>query len=101
MKVKHRRVLSEALGLELVDTGKTLRLFNPVTRQFLPTRSEAEAAQQQADARAQAEALARQQAEARAQAEAQARQAAELRAQEAEAELARLREELARLKSQS
>lgn len=101
VKVKNRRVLSEALGLELVDTGKTLRFYNPETRQFLPTRSEAEAAQQQAEARAQAEAQARQVAELRAQTEAQARQVAELRAQEAEAELSRLREELARLKSPS
>lgn len=80
VKVKHRRVLSQALGLELVDTGKTLRFYNPDTQQFLPTRSEVEAAQQQAEARA---------------------QAAEVRAQEAEAELTRLREELARLKSPS
>jgi hypothetical protein len=87
VKVKHRRVLSEALGLELVDTGQTLRLFNPATGQFLPTRAEIEAIQLET--------------ERRAQEEAQARQAAELRAQEAQAELARLREELARLKSPS
>lgn len=92
IKVKHRRVFSEALGLELVDTGKTLRLYNPATHEFLPTREETEA-------HVQAEAQARQEAEARAQAEAQARQTAEHRAQGAEAELARLREELARLKS--
>ena len=33
-------VTSKSLGLELVDTGKTLRLRNPITGQFLPTRQE-------------------------------------------------------------
>lgn len=57
LKVKHRRVMSEALGLELVDTGETLRLFNPQTNSFLLTRAEQEQAQRQADeARQQAEA---------------------------------------------
>jgi Uma2 family endonuclease len=93
VKIKNGCVLSRVLGLELIDTGKTLRFFNPDTRQFLPTRSEVEAAQQEAEFRAQAEAKARQEAELRAQTEARARQ-------EAEAELARLREELARLKGQ-
>jgi Uma2 family endonuclease len=101
VKVKHRRVFSEALGLELVDTGETLRLYNPAIHQFLPTRAEVEVLQQQTEQRAEEEAQAREEAERRAQEEAQARQAAELRAQEAEAELARLREELARLKSPS
>jgi hypothetical protein len=32
---------SEVLGLELVDTGETLRLFDPQTNQFLPTAQEA------------------------------------------------------------
>ncbi len=36
------RVKSEVLGLELVDTGKTLRLFNPQTQEFLLTAAEAE-----------------------------------------------------------
>jgi len=44
------RVRSEALGLEPVDTGTTLRLFNPETGQFLPTRAEIEAARAQAEA---------------------------------------------------
>lgn len=71
---------SEVLGLDVVDTGETLRLRDPQTGRFLPTRQEMLEAQQQAEARARAEAEARQQAEA---------------------ELARLREELARLRSQS
>jgi Uma2 family endonuclease len=40
------RLRSDVLGLELVDTGETLRLFNPQTEQFLPTAKEAAAAQQ-------------------------------------------------------
>jgi len=80
LEVQDRRVRSEVLDLELVDTGETLRLFDPHTGQFLPTRQELNAARQQAVATAFAEAQARQQAEA---------------------ELARLREELSRLKQQS
>jgi Uma2 family endonuclease len=92
---------SEALGLELIDTGTTLRLRDVQTGLLLPIRSEIEAALRQAEiarieaeaAREQAEA-AREQAEARAQAEAVARA-------QAEAELARVREELARLRQPS
>ena len=36
-EVKNGRVFSKALGLELVDTGETLRLFNPETNEFLLT----------------------------------------------------------------
>jgi Uma2 family endonuclease len=53
------RVRSDELGLELVDTGLTLRLFNPATGEFLLTPAEEAAARQQ-------ETAARQQAEARA-----------------------------------
>ena len=42
IKVKRGRVFSPALGLEIVDTGETLRLFNPVTKSFLPTMEELE-----------------------------------------------------------
>ncbi len=35
--VSHNRVWSETLGLELVNDGKTLRLFNPQTGAFLRT----------------------------------------------------------------
>ncbi|MGH9838476.1 MAG: Uma2 family endonuclease, partial [Blastocatellia bacterium] len=77
IEVNEGRVHSRTLDLELVDTSKTLRLFNPQTGEFLPTRLEQEQARQQAEqARQQAE-QARQQAEqARQQAE-QARQQAE------------------------
>jgi Uma2 family endonuclease len=77
LEVRDGRVLSEALGLELVDTGKTLRLFDPTSARFLPTASE------EAEARLRAEAELRTEAEAR------------LRA---EAEVARLREELEQIK---
>ena len=40
MKALGGVVMSKMLGLELVDTGKTLRLRNPITGQFLPTRRE-------------------------------------------------------------
>ena len=87
LKVKKNRVLSETLGLELVDTGETLRLFHPPTGRILPTLAEETLARQQAEA-------AQQQAEAQAQAEKQARE-------QAEAEIARLRAELARLQKEA
>jgi Uma2 family endonuclease len=68
--VTDNRVMSAELGLELVNTGKTLRLLNPQTGQLLPTPQE----------------------------EAAARRQAEARAATAEAELERLRAELAQLK---
>lgn len=40
VEIKNGRVFSEALGLELVNTGKTLRLFNPLTNEFLMTMEE-------------------------------------------------------------
>ena len=40
IEVADKRILSEILGLELVDTGETLRLFNPATNQFLMTMEE-------------------------------------------------------------
>ncbi len=76
VKVKKHRVYSEALGLELVDTGKTLRLFDPTAEKFLPTFAE--------------ETLAREKAEAQAEVEKQSRL-------QAEGEIVRLRAELARL----
>lgn len=42
LEIKDRRVKSEVLNLELVDTGKTLRLFDPSANQFLPTPQEAQ-----------------------------------------------------------
>lgn len=35
IEFENDRILSESLGLELVDTGETLRLFNPETTEFL------------------------------------------------------------------
>lgn len=40
VKLKEGRIFSSALGLEIVDTGATLRLFNPETKEFLPTMEE-------------------------------------------------------------
>ncbi len=94
VEIKDGSAYSKTLGLDVVDTGDTLRLRDPWTKHFLPTRQEMIEAQRLAEAaRHQAEA-ARQQAEARAQAEAEARE-------KAEAEIVRLREELTRLRSQS
>ncbi len=50
--VKGGVIHSPALGLDVVDTGDTLRLRDPQTGQFLPTRAELQAAQEQAEDRA-------------------------------------------------
>ncbi|MGH9833065.1 MAG: Uma2 family endonuclease [Blastocatellia bacterium] len=71
------RVMSRELQLELVNTGKTLRLLNPQTGQFLLTPREETAARRQAEERAEQQTA---------------------RADHAEAELEKLRAELARLK---
>ena len=42
IKLIKGRIYSPALGLEIVDTGATLRLFNPETKEFLPTMEEME-----------------------------------------------------------
>ncbi len=42
LEIKDGRAKSEVLGLELVDTGETLRLFDPSTNQFLLTPQEAQ-----------------------------------------------------------
>lgn len=42
LEIKSGRVFSPALNLEIVDTGETLRLFNPETKSFLPTMEELE-----------------------------------------------------------
>ena len=41
--VENKRILSESLGLELVDTGETLRFFNPETKEYLLTMEEIQA----------------------------------------------------------
>ncbi|MEW6209612.1 MAG: Uma2 family endonuclease [Acidobacteriota bacterium] len=40
IEVENNRVASEELGLEIVDTGETLRLFDPRAGAFLPTADE-------------------------------------------------------------
>lgn len=40
VEIKNRRILSESLNLELVDTGETLRFFNPETEDYLMTMKE-------------------------------------------------------------
>lgn len=40
VEIINKRILSESLGLELVDTGETLRFFNPETSEFLMTMEE-------------------------------------------------------------
>ena len=96
------RLPSETLGLELEEEVGVLRLYNPLTKEWVKKPVE------QAEAKAQQESFARQQAEARAQqAEARAQQADGRAQQEsfarrqAEAELARLRAELDRLRATS
>ena len=42
VKLVKGRIFSPALGLELVDTGEMLRLFNSETKKFLPTMEELE-----------------------------------------------------------
>jgi Uma2 family endonuclease len=85
------RLHSEVLGLDLIVEQGRLRLYDPKTGERLPTHEESEAARRAAEAKALQEATARQAAEAKAAQEAAARQAAET-------ELARLREELAKLR---
>ncbi len=79
------RLHSEVLDLDLVVERGRLRLYDPKIGKYLLTHEESEAA--------------RRAAEAKAAQEATARQAAEAKATAAEAELARLREELAKLRS--
>ena len=113
------RLRSRVLGLELGERDGVLRLYNPRTREWLhpaperaqqesDARQNAEARAQNAEARVREEADARQNAEQRAQQEANTRQNAEQRAQQeadarqnAEAELAQALAELQRLRTQT
>jgi Uma2 family endonuclease len=85
------RLHSEVLGLDLVVEENSLRFHDPHTGERLRTHREAEAERRQEATARRQEAAARMTAERKARQEAAARQAAE-------AELARLREELARLR---
>ena len=78
IEVENGRVFSEVLGLELVDAGGLLRLFDPNTGEFLPTTSEAHTLRLEAQAE---------------------RDQAQAALAQAKDELARLRSELARLKN--
>lgn len=42
VEINDGRAKSEVLGLELVNTGETLRLFDPISNQVLPTPQEAQ-----------------------------------------------------------
>jgi Uma2 family endonuclease len=50
VRVKKRRIYSEELSLEIVDTGAGLRLFDQQTKRYLLTYSEAETARIEAEA---------------------------------------------------
>jgi Uma2 family endonuclease len=103
---------SAVLGLELRAEKGQLRLYDPKTGERLRTPEEAEAdrraaekkaarelkARQKAEAKAAQELKARQETEAKMAQELKARQEAEAKAAAAEAEAARLREELATLR---
>lgn len=84
IEVENGRVTSEELGLEFVDTGETLRLYDPRSGAFLPT------ADEETDARIKAETELRATLEARIKAEEALRQSEE--------EVARLNEELEKLR---
>lgn len=49
ISIEKGRIFSEVLGLELVDTGNTLRLFNPPTEKFLPSLAELAGAEERAE----------------------------------------------------
>lgn len=80
---------SEVLGLEIHHQDGRLRLFDPGIQQWLLTPAESEAARREAEAKAEAEAVARREAEARAEAEAAARRALEAEIEALRAALAR------------
>lgn len=99
LEVVNGRLHSEQLGLDLVQHGETLRLFDPAVGEWLPSPQElAERAAAEAQ-RAAAEAERAAAAAQRAAAEAQRAAAEAQRADSAEAELARVRAELEMLRS--
>jgi Uma2 family endonuclease len=50
ISIKNRRIFSPELNLDVVDTGKGLRLFNPETKEFLPSLAEEHEARLAAEA---------------------------------------------------
>jgi Uma2 family endonuclease len=95
IKPVNGRLPSKVLGLHLQRDGEELRLYDPKTKQRLPTRKDKElrvnAAQRQAEAAQRQAEAAQRQAEEREQQEAAARR-------QAEAEIERLRRELEALR---
>lgn len=85
------RLRSDLLGLELVEEGHLLRLYDPVQQRWLPSREELEERAEAAVERAEQEALQAMEWKQRVETEA-------LRAEAAEAENARLKAELEALK---
>lgn len=88
------QLFSERLGLEIHTAGNLLRLYDPLTKGYLPYGTEEGLARQQAQKQAEREKMVRQQAQKQAEREKMARQQAEIRVRQAEAEL--LTEQLAR-----
>ena len=94
------RGYSPTLGLDLVWEDRELRLYDPVTGEWLKSYDEQRAARIDAESQADAAREAREAAEARAARAASAKEAAQARAEEAEAELRQLREQLRRLQEE-
>ncbi len=92
-RIEEEPLMSRVLGLELRVEGEMLRLVEPATGEKLLTPLEAQEARRQAEMLAVAEAEARRQAEMLAVAEAEARRRAEAEVERLRAELARLRGE--------
>jgi len=92
--IEEEPLVSRVLGLELRVEGETLRLVDPQTGEKLLAPLEAQEARRRAEARTAEETAARYRAERRVAAESTARQ-------QAEAELERLRAELARLRGEA
>ena len=87
----NNRVKSNVPGLELVDTGKTLRLYNPRAKNFLPIEAERVEALLESERALEQSKAELQRLEAKRQAEAAW--------QKAERELAQLREEMEKLRN--
>ena len=93
------RGYSEVLGLDFcVLPGLELRLYDPVTGQWLPSHEESETARQAAESGWQAAETARQTAETALRMEQEARQASDAARQAAEDEVRMLRQRLRELK---
>ena len=91
------RIHSDVLGLDFVIQDRRLRVYDPAAGEWLQTPEEANAARAEiAEARAEMAEARAEMAEARAEQEAIARQEQSTRAEAAEAEVERLREQLAR-----